>query len=265
MPRFLILGSQLGEGTGELREWTEQALALLGGRVLSFDFTVGQPDLVIVVEAIAAADLVRLSGRSTKEGRFKIERCLPLVAANEPVPVRAEVRPPERDEAVVAFGSEGLPPDAYELLAGRFTRFSELRAFNDAFQRLPGMYRIETKQFVRGTILLLVHYNSPIPFEKRLAELRQFAPEVHYLGGSRYELVVHANTRSGRRLLEPTRVRALVMAKEEVEQGSELGRMAEPDEMAARDFVGVEHQPIGHETMLQICRGDVLVDAKMRR
>jgi len=88
-----------------------------------------------------------------------------------------------------------MPPGSYELVAGRFTRFSELAAFSETVQALPGIKSVTIQQFLRGMVSMRIQYDSPIALVNRLQELRQFKPEVRTIGPSQLEMLIFAESR----------------------------------------------------------------------
>src|SRR5581483_432353 len=105
---------------------------------------------------------------------------------------------PEEDASLASsmaarFGE--IPPGSYALMAGRFTRFSELAGFSETVQALPGIQGVSIQQFQHGMVSMRIQYDSPIPFMTRLKELRQFKPEVREIGPAQYEMLIFAEAR----------------------------------------------------------------------
>jgi hypothetical protein len=88
-----------------------------------------------------------------------------------------------------------VAPDAYDVAVGRFTRFSELAAFTETLQGLPGIQSIVTRQFLRGIVSLRLQYTDQIPLSTRLSDMNQFKPVVRALGQNRLEMILFAGSR----------------------------------------------------------------------
>jgi hypothetical protein len=98
-----------------------------------------------------------------------------------PAPSRADAPaapPPAADEPAVVTPGEPLPLGSTELVAGPFARFSQLAAFTQALNALPGVQSVATRQFYRGKVHFRVRYDGPIPLTVAIADLSAFHPQI---------------------------------------------------------------------------------------
>src|SRR5579883_3166015 len=185
MARYLIQAAsnrrEVLAAPHDLALWVRDVVEKLGGKLESLDYTIGEEDLVLIVEMPDEASMAAFSelastanklhvGRVSalirpEAARIALSRGNGLVEAVRPSPppvaeaaygppiedpsdlpgVRYEPEPvyedaaPAEDAAIMSSMSARLgdvPPGAYGLVAGRFTRFSELAAFSETVQAL---------------------------------------------------------------------------------------------------------------------------------
>jgi len=109
----------------------------------------------------------------------------------QPIPTRAFVEPPHLAPLPPVETVPAAPQvhgTAIELTAGPFARFSQLAEFMQALSALPGIEKVDTRQFYQGTVQLRVRYNSPIPLATRLGELQQFRPAISVTSSGQIEV-----------------------------------------------------------------------------
>ena len=93
----------------------------------------------------------------------------------------------EHEEVAAVASIDG----GVDLVAGPFTRFSQLASFTRRVRDLPGVSTLDARQFLKGTVHLRLRYADPIPLSVRLAQLDEFAPTVLTDAPHRVELRVH--------------------------------------------------------------------------
>jgi hypothetical protein len=74
--------------------------------------------------------------------------------------------------------AELLPLGSVELSAGPFRRFSQLAAFTQALNSLPGVQSVATRQFYRGRVHFRIRYDGPVPFATAIGDLSAFHPAI---------------------------------------------------------------------------------------
>ena len=225
----------------DLAVWVRGVVEKLGGNLESLDYTIGEEDLVLIMEMPDEASMAAFSELASTANKLHVARVSALIRPEaarialsrgnglveavrpsapppvaeaaygppieepsdlpevryEPEPVYEEAAPAE-DAAIMSSMSARLgdvPPGAYGLVAGRFTRFSELAAFSETVQALPGIQGVTIQQFLRGMVSMRIQYDSPTPLLTRLQELRQFKPEVREVGPAQYEMLIFAESR----------------------------------------------------------------------
>ncbi|HLG72297.1 MAG TPA: GYD domain-containing protein [Chloroflexota bacterium] len=233
MARYLIQAATIQHDasslSGELASWAAEEISRLGGSLQSFDYTIGETNLVLLAEMPDEAALAIFSGRAAEAGKLRIMGVSPLISperarrvetlveagpaeaetsnvvpfpAPQPEPIDEPMEPyqlsPEAEPEPympAALSEAAMPPGSYELTVGRFTRFSELGAFTETLHSLPGVRSVTTKQFIRGMVSLHVSYDSPIPLATRLRDMRQFKPEVRETSPVHLEMLVFGEAR----------------------------------------------------------------------
>lgn len=216
MGRYLVQATTAGGpprvNFRDLETWCAEHIAALGGRLHSLDVTVGETDLVLLLELPNEASLIAFAELVSACRRFAVTRAFPMVSAEQAARVFDNAAPapdsepgptergPDADElglrpSTVLVGSAAPMPGSYELLAGRFARYSELGPFVEAVHALPGALSVSVKLFKRGMVLLHVNYESPIPFATRLRDMHQFKPEVRRMCDNEYEMLVFTDSR----------------------------------------------------------------------
>jgi len=97
------------------------------------------------------------------------------------------------NEPAVESVAESLPPGSVELIAGPFGRFSQLAAFTQALNSLPGVQSVATRQFYRGRVHFRIRYDGPVPFATAIGDLSGFNPVIVVDTPSRVEVRVAAD------------------------------------------------------------------------
>jgi len=101
-------------------------------------------------------------------------------SAPRPVPAASEEAGHGTDwsDALPSRVAEPVPLGSMELVVGPFGRFSQLAAFTQALNGLPGVQSVATRQFYRGKVHFRVRYDGPVPFAAAVGELRAFRPTI---------------------------------------------------------------------------------------
>jgi uncharacterized protein with GYD domain len=231
----------------ELAAWIQQVVERAGGRLEGLYYTIGDSDMVMLLDMPDDATEAAFVELGSSTGRFKVTSQAPLISPEDaaqatrkltvasrddvamprerelyvrPVPSASSGGPVQPAQGDTVYESVGrsqppleeqqpnglpspsmlatigeMPPGSYELVAGRFTRFSELGAFSETLQALPGVNSVTIQQFLRGMVSMRIQYDSPIPLLTRLQELRQFKPEVRAIGPAQFELLIFSESR----------------------------------------------------------------------